>query len=278
MSHPPPTTTQISRVMKQAEDDSAALFKLAGQAAASGSASGAAPGAGAYGAVNDGSGSGAGGSGGTGGSASGSARTGPGGGAVAGPGGAGKNLKVTGDVQGFADLANDILGGVQYEVVVSADGVVSLRANGVQGPLTREAQALVDVLQRSMNGGTPTTLEFVNTDPDVIGGQYSTGKVDLDDIRQFGEGPGLSTAGALVHEIQEQFRKQVFGESYPVAHTSALDAEAQAVGARRGARDTVRTINRTTRTATMRYTYPGGKVVNVVVTVTNGNFTRVNRQ
>ncbi len=288
------TTQKISRIVKKAEDDSAALFKLVGGGAAgqggldgmvafgpggsggsgaggSGSGTGGSGGSGA-----GGSGSGAGGSGGSGGSGSGSGSGGSGGTPVSAT--TRNSLTVTGDAQGFADMANSIIG-VQYKVVVDSKGVVSLQKTDVQGPLTPAGQELVNTLQTIMNDPKPTKLEFVNNSPTVIVGQYSTGKIDLADIRQFGNGIGVgeNSGGALVHEMTEQYRKQVHGEDYPTAHAAAFVAENRAVGATYGG-DTIRQINSTTQEITTKWTYPGGKVVNVVWTLKNNNVTSVTRR
>jgi len=273
------TTQKIGQIIHRAEDDAAALFKgsMAGAAlsAAAGAAAGSAIGGAAGGAAGAVAGSAIGGAvGGTAGAVVGGA-VGAAGGAAAG--GGGKSLKVTGDTQGFADMANAVIG-VQYEVVVGADGTVSLQRTNAQGPLTPAGQELVNTLQTVMSDPNPTTLEFVRGESTVIGGQYTTGKIDLDDAQQFGNGvgQGLNMGGVLVHEITEQYRKQVHGESFPVAHAAALDAEARAVGAPRGT-ETFKTINASTTEITFPYTYPGGNVVNVVLTVANGNITNVTR-
>jgi hypothetical protein len=172
-------------------------------------------------------------------------------------------------------MANSIIG-VQYKVVVDSKGVVALEKTDVQGPLTPAGQELVNTLQTVMNDAKPTTLEFVNGSSTVIVGLYATGQIDLSDIQQFGNGvqQGANSGGALVHEIYEQYRKQVHGESYPVAHTAAIQSENRATGATRGT-ETVKQINSSTIEVTIPYTYPDGKVINTIMTITNNNVTGV---
>jgi hypothetical protein len=110
-------------------------------------------------------------------------------------------------------------------------------------------------------------------------GSYPQGKIDLDDIERFGfgVGQGITAGSALTHEIQEQYRKQVHGEAIGPAHASGIAAEERAAGARRGS-GTVRQISATTLEYTIPYTYPDGRIVEVIFTVTNGNVTNVTRR
>ena len=196
-----------------------------------------------------------------------------------------RTMIATGDPAGFASLANSIIA-VQFEVVVSPAGVVSIRTTDVQGPPTPAAQELVAVLRSVINNTNTTTIEFIHgttstraSDRRVMIGSYPQGKVDLDDIEQFGfgVGTGISAGSALVHEIQEQFRKQVHGEAFGPAHASGISAEERAAGATRGAA-TSRTISATTTEITVPYTYPDGRIVDVTFRVTNGNVTSVTRR
>lgn len=194
-----------------------------------------------------------------------------------------RTMIATGDSAGFAALANSIIA-VQYEVAVSRAGVVSIRSTNIQGPPTRAAQELVATLRRVINDTNTTTVEFIHgatsrraSDRAVLVGSYAQGKIDLDDITQFGSGEGISDASTLIHEIQEQYRKQVHGEAYGTAHASGISAEERAAGATRGA-STSRTISATTIEITVPYTYPDGRIVDVTFRVTNGNVTSVSRR
>jgi hypothetical protein len=195
-----------------------------------------------------------------------------------------RKLIATGDATGFAALANSVIA-VQYEVVVSAAGEVSLRRTSVQGPLTSDAQELVSVLTSVINDSKVTTIEFIRgttsvrvSDQRVLIGSYPQGKIDLDDIERFGfgVGQGITAGSTLVHEIQEQYRKQVFGEAVGTAHAAGVAAEERAAGATRGT-ETVRRISSTTIEIMVPYTYPDGRIVEVTFTVTSGNVTSVTR-
>jgi Domain of unknown function (DUF4157) len=200
-----------------------------------------------------------------------------------------RKLIATGDPAGFAALANSVIA-VQQEVVVSPAGLVSLRSTNIQGPPTPEAQQLISVLQTVINDSNTTTIEFIHgatstrvSDARVMVGSYPQSKLDLDDMAAFGTqgSVGLGrgrTAGALLsHEITEQYRKQVHGEGFPVAHPQGEAAESLAVGGVRGTM-TQRQVNSTTIEFSVPYTYPDGRVVDVTWDVVNGNVTNVRRK
>lgn len=193
-----------------------------------------------------------------------------------------RRLVATGDSAGFAALANSIIS-VQYEVVVASNGAVSLRSTAVQGPPTREAAVLVEVLRRLIDDSSTTSVGFVHglssADPrvrQIIVGSYVLGLLDLDDISAFGRGLGVSAASTLVHELQEQYRKQVHREAYPRAHASGISEEERAMGARRGT-ERIRQLSATTAEVTVPYTYPDGSVVEVILTLSGTNITSVTR-
>jgi Domain of unknown function (DUF4157) len=195
-----------------------------------------------------------------------------------------RKLVATGDTAGFAALANSVIS-VQFEVVVSAAGEVALRSSQVQGPPTREAQQMVADLQQVINDSRTTRVEFIRgktsrvpDDAQVLIGSYAAGKIDLDDVSALGQGPGGTTAAtALVHEIVEQYRKQVHGEAYPVAHRAGEMAEEAMTGATRGSH-TLRQVDSATIEVTVPWTYPDGRVVDVIMTIVNGNVTGVTRR
>ncbi|WP_229803894.1 hypothetical protein [Litchfieldella qijiaojingensis] len=200
-----------------------------------------------------------------------------------------RKLIATGDASGFAALANSIIA-VQYEIVVSSAGVVTLRETDVQGPPTPEAQELISVLRTVINDADTTTIEFIHgstttraSDRRVFVGSFPQGKVDLDDVAAFGSqeqlglGQGGTGGALLAHEIAEQHRKQVHGEAFPVAHPQGVAAESRAVGGTRGAA-TFRQINATTLEVTIPYTYPDGTVVEVIWEIVNGNPTNIRRR
>ena len=193
-------------------------------------------------------------------------------------------LVATGDGAGFASVANTVIA-VQFSVSVAANGDVALNSTNVQGPLTADAQELVNVLRNVIGNASTTTIRFTrgqtSTDPSdapVAIGSYPQSKIDLDDILALGiHTLGYSTGAALAHEILEQFEKQVNkAPTFDIAHARVLPAEARAVGATRIG-DSRREINSTTLELTFSFRYPGGRILDQVMTVTNGNVTNVVR-
>jgi hypothetical protein len=198
-------------------------------------------------------------------------------------------LVASGDAAGFTAFANSVIT-VQKRVVVSASGEVSVQGTNVQGPPTPEAQELLRVLDSVINDSHLTTIEFIHgqtstraSDVNVLGGNYQLSRTDLDDLSALGTqgsagvGQGRTGGTVLAHEILEQYRKQVHGEAFPVAHAAATAAEEIAVGATRGA-ERFRQVNPTTLEVTIPYTYPDGRVVEVTWDIVNGNYQNVRRR
>jgi hypothetical protein len=192
-------------------------------------------------------------------------------------------LVATGDGAGFASVANTVIA-VQFSVSVAANGEVALNSTNVQGPLTADAQELVSVLRNAIGNASTTTIRFIRgqtstdaSDARVFVGSYPQSKIDLDDVLALGiHTSGYNAGAALAHEISEEFEKQVNKAAFNPAHATALAAEARAVGATRIA-DSSRVINSTTLEFTFSYRYPDGRILDQVLTVTNGNITNVVR-
>lgn len=192
-------------------------------------------------------------------------------------------LVATGDSAGFASVANMVIG-VQFTVTVAPNGEVALAPSAVQGPPTRDAQELVSVLRSVIGNASTTTIRFIRgqtstdaTDARVFVGSFPQSKIDLDDVLALGiHTPGYNAGTALAHEISEEFEKQVNSAGFGPAHTAALAVEARAAGATRIA-DSSRVINSTTIEFTFSYRYPDGRILDQVMTVTNGNITNVVR-
>lgn len=194
-----------------------------------------------------------------------------------------RRLVATGDSVGFVEIANALIG-AQYEVSVLRSGTVQLRRTQSRNPLTHAASVLVDVLRRIINDSSTTTIAFVHRlrskDPsirEIILGSYELSAVDLDSIVLLREGPGFSTISVLIHELQEQYRKQVHGEAYEPAHESAVEHEEQAIGARR-LWEEVRHIDADTMEISVLHGYPDGTLVEVILTFTKEDITSVARK
>jgi hypothetical protein len=195
-----------------------------------------------------------------------------------------RSFIATGDRAGFLSLANRIIG-VQYQVRSNGSGNLSIVNTNVQGPPTREASVLISLLQKLINDPNTTTIEFIrgrSTTTPVIVGSYVLSQIDLDDIEAFGSGEGVSSASTLVHEIEEQYRKQVHAETYGIAHASGINLENQVTGAVRGSEvpltPAVQHPDGTVSvTLKIPYTYPDGRIVDVVLIIDHSKITNVTR-
>ena len=193
-----------------------------------------------------------------------------------------RQLTATGDTTGFAGLVNSIIT-TQYRLTVSSTGVVSLVTTTIQGPPTREAQALFNVLQRIIGDSNLTTIAFTRgatstdaIDQQVMIGSYAAARIDLDDLEQLGFGEGISAASALAHELMEQYRRQVFSEDYPTAHAAGMVEEESVTGARRGA-STRRNTGANSYEIEVAYHYPD-RTVYVTRVVQDQNIIAVRRR
>jgi hypothetical protein len=192
-------------------------------------------------------------------------------------------LLATGDSAGFAALVNSIVT-TQLRLEVDAAGRVSLVSTNVQGPPTREAQAVTEAIRSIIADRHTTTIRFVHgatsadpTDQQVMIGSYAAARIDLDDIGQLGIGQeGISAGSALAHELVEQFRRQVFSEDYPTAHAAGMAEEELVTGARRGA-STRRDIDASSYEIEVAYHYPD-RTVFVTRVVRNQNIVGVRRR
>lgn len=75
---------------------------------------------------------------------------------------------------------------------------------------------------------------LVEGSPEVIVGSYEKSEIDVSDVEQFGDGPAVSAAGALIHEVTEQASKQLEGKPYEQAHQDGIRSENGANGSERG--------------------------------------------
>lgn len=195
-----------------------------------------------------------------------------------------RKLIANGDRQGFVDLTNQYLEGLM-EISVGGNGVTSIAATDSKKLPSDVSmfQTLVNVLIALIADSNTTMLEFTHgkttSDPkakNVLVGSYALGMIDIDDLAAVGQGEGVSGASMLIHEMHEQYRKQVHNEVYALAHGSAVEVEEAATGCKRGTA-TMKQISPTTIEATVPFTYPNGKVVNVKMTIESNNIIKVER-
>jgi len=141
------------------------------------------------------------------------------------------------------------------------------------------AKALLTAIQR------PETIRIgvVSGDPDVLMGQYISGRIDIQDIVAAGSGPGAGGGALIAHEVIEQTAKQVFGlqntpEGYALAHQFGIAAQDDASGYQRGARYLLPGFNLSTGTGTMTTQQTRNRqTITVTMQWVNGNLVRVER-
>jgi hypothetical protein len=140
-------------------------------------------------------------------------------------------------------------------------------------------EAALESRLRAVIGDPHDVVMSVSAGSHTIVGSYATGDVDIDDVERLG-------VHSLIHEIEEQYQKQVRGVAYGSettgAHASGITAESEVIGATRGPQRIVSssvnadgTIN---AVAEVPYTFPDGRVETHVMTITRNNITSVVRK
>lgn len=126
-------------------------------------------------------------------------------------------------------------------VLDAATGEVTLTANNLVGPPTTSQQAMYSHLNTIIAHAQTTTIGLVSGSGNVIIGSYGRAEIDLADLEAFAGNEVSSSQSALLHEVVEQFEKQVQGVAYNVgpnehsgAHGSGMDAEQEYSGFTRG--------------------------------------------
>jgi RHS repeat-associated protein len=128
------------------------------------------------------------------------------------------------------DVVNNGLGGY-YEFKVDEDGNASISKTGKKGKATKQQKKLFKTLNKAIKNEETTSIEIVNNDSNVEIGSFDTGQIDIGDVQKLGdsnlENPEfISSQGAIAHEVEEQFSKQVGGQTDVFkAHKQGLKAE-----------------------------------------------------
>ena len=194
----------------------------------------------------------------------------------------GSVLQFTGSETNLSQLLQVANGGLKgFKLSFDKDGIASLVATDTNAKPGGLAMALLAAIQR------PETIHIgvVAGDPDVLLGQYVTGRIDIQDIATIGQGPGVSSASALAHEVTEQTAKQVFGlqntrQGLELAHQFGIAAQDEESGYQRGI--TTSTLGSTPPTASTGTTVTqqsrDGRTVIVTMQWVNGNLVKVERQ
>jgi Domain of unknown function (DUF4157) len=186
-------------------------------------------------------------------------------------------LRITGSAMNVARAIALLNSGLRgYRVATNASGEVSITENMVELPPDPQQQALADRLTKVVNDPHDVHMTVSAGSGKTIGGNYATGDFDVADLEVYGV-PGL------IHEIEEQYQKQVnglsFGSETTGAHKEAIAAESEVRGARRGAQRVVSSsVNADgTRDAVVEipHIYPDGTTKTMVMTITRSNIVSV---
>jgi hypothetical protein len=202
--------------------------------------------------------------------------------ASAGPQTIRRRLKFTGSTAHIGRVLTILNGGmIGYTVSVDGSGNVSIATNSDQGPPSTAQGAMYSRLNAIIADSTLVTIG-IGASTTTIGGSYAMQTIDIADIEAFGSGSGLSAAGALIHELEEQYRKQVSGQGYAAAHAGGMAAEAEQGGATRGAERYISQSQNADGTVNavveVPYTYPDGRVVTLTITISHNDITNVTRR
>jgi hypothetical protein len=190
-------------------------------------------------------------------------------------------LRLTGgapEIQRVLGVMNRGLFG--FTAQLDATGFVTLVRNGIQGPPTAQQQAMHDFLNQIISNAATTTVG-VGAGDETLVGSYATGRIDIADIEAMAGGTGASDTGSLIHELIEQFHKQVnttaYGGETTGAHHQGILAENAVNGRVRGPQRVVTATQNADGTidATVEipYTYPNGRVVTTTLTIVRNNVT-----
>lgn len=133
-----------------------------------------------------------------------------------------------------------------YTVTRNKKGVVTVVANpsAVGSPSIKQQTAAQVFMKVADPNGKKTTIGIVSNDDKVTTGNFKTGQIDIADVERFdkmensSKSPTVfSSGGKLVHEVEEQYQKQVNGLNFPDAHNSAIDVENSYNGSKRSHAD-----------------------------------------
>lgn len=191
-------------------------------------------------------------------------------------------LRFTGTAPHLARVMTLLNGGLfGYTVSTDAAGNLSIAANQDVGPPSSAQQALYHRLNTIVGDSRQVTIA-VESGGMALGGSYVTGTIDVADLEAFGRGEGLSAVGALIHEVEEQYRKQASGQGYATAHAGAMVAETEQSGAVRGAERMLSSSTNPDGTVNavveVPYTYPDGRTLTLTLTISHNNITNVTRR
>lgn len=197
----------------------------------------------------------------------------------------------TADIDRVIAIMNHRLSPV-YRAQAGPGGEVQVVPTGISGPLIAPNQVFSDRLRVITGDSGTTTVDVVASGVPIVG-SYALSRIDVADMEALGfDQEGWDAGAALLHELVEQRERQLgttaaqraFGSETTGAHGTALAAELGVIGAALES-DSGLVPSRTrtpggglSGTRTVVFRYPDGRRVQVIVTLTNNNITRVRRR
>jgi hypothetical protein len=182
-------------------------------------------------------------------------------------------LKFTGSKRDVARVVKLLDSGLQgVRVSVDASGAVSIHERFTLMPTFSWQAALARRLTTIINDPDQVVMTVSAGSP-TIGGNFETGDIDIADLEVYG-------VGGLIHEIAEQFQKQVkgellFGTETTGPHGEGVKAELEVTGARRGKEKLISWTDYPDGTADyvieIPFTRSDGTVKTMVMTVKKNN-------
>jgi len=156
-------------------------------------------------------------------------------------------------------------------------------ATNVQGPASPEQAALAGALSAAINRSEVVRIGVEAGASDVLIGDYTSERIDVQDLGVIGNGPGVSGASALAHEVIEQTARQVFGlqdnrQDFRRAHSFGIAAQNAVSGFTRGRGHRFLPDAPPYTGTIVTQQAKGSRLITVVMFWDNGNLVRVLRQ
>jgi hypothetical protein len=168
-----------------------------------------------------------------------------------------------------------------FTAKLDGKGYVTLEAKAAKGKANAQQQAMHDYLDKIISDPADIVVD-VESGTKTLVGSYATGKIDMTDIEAMAGGTGATDIGSLIHELVEQYHKQVkktgYGGETTGAHHEGIEAENAVNGTVRGPQKVVSATQHPDGTldavVEVPYTYADGKVVTTTLTIVKNDVTK----
>ncbi len=184
-----------------------------------------------------------------------------------------ENCEPSDNVQRLLNILNDELEGFN-EVDITDSGELFITKTDKVGEASKFATNLAKYLEKLFADENTIELSISDQSSATLGGSFATGNLDLTDIEKYGKGPLESSASVIVHELAEQYEKQINGVSdFIPAHRTALEVQTSISGNKRLEN---RQINRGNRILIIPYeTSNGVQYMRITIDLTNRSILEV---